>query len=93
MRDAQAGMAAASADGSGGGAHADEEAEEAAHAAEFITVPEAAERLRIGTNLAYELVARGEIPHIRIGRPIRIPVRVFERWIDERTTGGARRDQ
>ena len=39
----------------------------------MLTVPEAAKLLRIGRNHAYELVARGEIPSVRLGRLIRIP--------------------
>jgi excisionase family DNA binding protein len=38
-----------------------------------LTVEEAAAFLGIGRNAAYEAVARGEIPAIRIGRSIRIP--------------------
>ena len=39
----------------------------------MLTVPEVARLLRIGRNLAYELVARGEIPSRRLGRKILIP--------------------
>ena len=39
-----------------------------------LTVPEAARVLGIGKNLAYDAVARGEIPSIRIGRRILVPV-------------------
>ncbi len=39
----------------------------------MLTVAEAATLLRIGRNLAYQLVARGEIPSVRLGRLIRIP--------------------
>ncbi len=44
----------------------------------MLTVPEAAKLLRIGRNLAYELVARGEIPSIRFGRLIRVPRAALE---------------
>lgn len=47
----------------------------------LLTVPEAAKLLRIGRNLAYELVARGEIPSVRLGRVIRVPQASLERWI------------
>ena len=39
----------------------------------LLTVPETAKLLRISRNLAYELVARGELPAVRLGRVIRIP--------------------
>ncbi len=50
-------------------------------ASELLTVPEAARLLRISRNLAYELVARREIPSIRLGRVIRIPRSALDEWI------------
>lgn len=50
-------------------------------APELLTVPEAARLLRISRNLAYELVARREIPSIRLGRVIRIPRPTLDEWI------------
>ena len=47
----------------------------------LLTVPEAARVLRISRNLAYELVARGEIPAIRLGRVIRVPRAPLEEWV------------
>lgn len=49
----------------------------------LMTVPEAAKLLRISRNLAYELVARGEIPAIRLGRVIRVPRGTLEKWLME----------
>lgn len=43
-----------------------------------LTVPEVARLLRIGRNLAYELVARGDIPSRRLGRRIVVPRVEFE---------------
>ena len=37
-----------------------------------ITVAEAAKLLRVGRNALYEAVARGEVPHLRIGKLIRL---------------------
>jgi len=47
----------------------------------LLTVPEAAQLLRISRNLAYELIAQGELPHVRLGRVIRIPRHGLEHWI------------
>lgn len=47
----------------------------------LLTVPEAAKLLRISRGLAYELVARGRLPHIRLGRRILIPWHGLEEWI------------
>ena len=41
-------------------------------------VPEIAKRLRISRNAAYDGVARGEIPSVRIGRRIVVPRLAFE---------------
>jgi excisionase family DNA binding protein len=40
-------------------------------------VEEVAELLRISRNAAYDLVARKEIPSIRVGRLLRVPVGPF----------------
>lgn len=47
----------------------------------LLTVPETARLLRISRNLAYELVARGELPAIRFGRVIRIPRHALDDWV------------
>lgn len=47
----------------------------------LLKVPEAAKLLRISRNLAYDLVARGELPSVRLGRIIRVPRRGLEDWI------------
>ena len=43
-----------------------------------MTVEEASEALGISRSLAYELVRQGEIPSLRLGRRIVVPVRVLE---------------
>lgn len=55
----------------------------------LLTVSEAAKVLRIGRNLAYDLVARGELPSVRLGRVIRIPRSALDDWVKE---SAARRD-
>jgi hypothetical protein len=48
-----------------------------------ISVPEAGERyFGLCRNAAYDAAARGEIPTIRIGRLLRVPVRALERMLD-----------
>jgi excisionase family DNA binding protein len=39
---------------------------------DVMTVQEAAEFLRIGINQVYEAVNRGDLPHLRIGKTIRL---------------------
>jgi excisionase family DNA binding protein len=44
-----------------------------------ITVSEAARRLGIGRSAAYQAVALKQIPAVRIGRLLRVPVKALER--------------
>jgi excisionase family DNA binding protein len=46
-----------------------------------ITVEEAATRLRIGRNQAYEAVRRGDIPAIRVGARWLVPTIALERLL------------
>lgn len=45
---------------------------------------EVAQMLSIGKSTIYELLATGEIPSIRIGRSIRIPVKWLNEWVEKR---------
>ena len=47
-----------------------------------LTVMEAAEVLGISRTLAYELVARGELPSLRMGRRIVVPRRALEALLE-----------
>lgn len=49
---------------------------------EFLKVPEVARELRIARSRAYELVADGTIPAVRIGRSVRVSRRELERWLE-----------
>jgi excisionase family DNA binding protein len=46
------------------------------------TVSEAAALLGISRAHGYDLVARGEIPHLRLGRRVVVPKRVIEDLLD-----------
>ena len=48
-----------------------------------LTVEEAAAVLGISRALAYELVRRGEIPSVRLGRRIVVPVRALHAVLDD----------
>lgn len=50
---------------------------------EWMKVPEVAEELRIARSRAYELVANGKIPSVRIGRSVRVNRGELERWLEE----------
>jgi Helix-turn-helix domain len=48
-----------------------------------LSVPEAGRRyFGLCRNAAYDAAARGDIPTIRIGRLLRVPVRALERMLD-----------
>jgi excisionase family DNA binding protein len=50
---------------------------------EWLKVPEVAQVLRIARSRAYELVAEGEIPSVRIGRSVRVSRMELDRWLAE----------
>ena len=50
-----------------------------------ITVPEAARRLGIGRNSGYEAVRRGDIPVIRVGKRLLVPLAAFEAMLATRS--------
>jgi hypothetical protein len=48
-----------------------------------ISVPAAGKKyFDLSRNASYDAAARGEIPTIRIGRLLRVPVRALERMLD-----------
>jgi len=49
---------------------------------EVLTVAEAAALLRIGRNLAYDLITEGRLPHVRIGHRIIIPRQQLMDWLE-----------
>jgi prophage regulatory protein len=50
----------------------------------LLDVAELAHLLGIGRTKAYELIAREEIPSIRVGRCVRVPVDELRAWISSR---------
>jgi excisionase family DNA binding protein len=50
---------------------------------EYLKVPEVAQELRIARSRAYELVADGTIPAIKIGRSVRVSRKELEYWLQE----------
>jgi hypothetical protein len=55
-----------------------------------ITVPEAGLKyFGLSRNASYEAAARGQIPTIRVGRLLRVPIRAMERILDEVPTAAA----
>ncbi len=50
------------------------------------TVPEVARFLRISRCRAYSMAKKGVIPSIRVGRCVRIPSDLFEKWLSSDAT-------
>ena len=48
-----------------------------------VSVAEAAEMLGVSTWLYYERVKTGEVPFIKIGRRIRVPLAQLERFLEQ----------
>jgi excisionase family DNA binding protein len=57
---------------------------------EWLKVAEVAEGLRIARSRAYELVADGEIPAVKIGRSVRVSRKELEHWLEDRRYVDAR---
>ena len=50
----------------------------------LLTVNQAATRLGIGRSFLYDLMLRGELQSVKLGRARRIPVAALEKFIGER---------
>ena len=64
-------------------------AQEASPRRIVLTVPEVAAELQIPASTVYDLIRRGEIPSVRVGRRIRVPKRRLEDWINGRHEAAA----
>jgi putative molybdopterin biosynthesis protein len=49
------------------------------------TIPEVAEYLKMSKSKVYDLVKKGRIPFIKIGRNVRIRQSDLMRWLEEQT--------
>lgn len=56
----------------------------------LLTAVETAAVLGIGRNRTYELIASGELPSLKIGHSVRVPVAALSKWVDERATDGGK---
>ena len=56
---------------------------------ELLRVEEVQAVLGIGRSKVYEMIRRGELPTLHIGRLVRVPRWALEAWISERMTGAA----
>lgn len=52
---------------------------------ELLRVEQVAVALGVHRSTVFELLRKGELPVLRIGRSVRIPRRALQAWIDDRT--------
>lgn len=52
----------------------------------LVSVEEAATALGIGRSKAYELIASGELPFMRIGRRTLVPTKALSEWVDRQAS-------
>ncbi len=51
----------------------------------LLKIPEVAARLRISRSMVHLMIARGELPHVRIGRrAVRVPEDLLQAWLEAR---------
>jgi len=50
----------------------------------ILTVPETAKYLKLSKSKVYYLVQRNQIPHIKIGKNVRIRREDLQKWLEER---------
>jgi len=50
---------------------------------EWLTLREMQEMLAIGRTKAWQLVASGEVPAVKIGRSVRVSRKELEGWLEE----------
>jgi excisionase family DNA binding protein len=51
----------------------------------ILTIPEVARYLKMSKSKIYSLVSREEIPHLKIGRNVRIRSKDLQAWMEKRT--------
>jgi excisionase family DNA binding protein len=49
---------------------------------------ETADALGISRSKVYDLIASGQLPSVRIGNSLRVPVTALREWVDRQTTAG-----
>jgi excisionase family DNA binding protein len=51
----------------------------------ILTIPEVARYLKISKSKIYRLLSKNEIPHIKIGRNVRIRQTDLQMWVEKQT--------
>jgi excisionase family DNA binding protein len=51
----------------------------------LLRAEEVAAKLSVGRATAYEMMAGGVLPTVKIGRSVRVPLRALEAWVEEQS--------
>jgi excisionase family DNA binding protein len=54
---------------------------------------EAGEILGLGRSKVYEMLANGELPVVRVGRSVRVPVEALREWVSRQTHPSHQKDR
>src|SRR5689334_14693068 len=57
----------------------------------LLRLPEVEARLGLGRGAVYELVQRGDLPVVRVGRVVRAPVGALQYWVERQAEDHGRR--
>jgi len=49
----------------------------------LLRIPEVAKALGLGRSTIYELIAKGELPVVRVGRAIRVSATTVQKWVTD----------
>ena len=55
----------------------------------LLKATEVAQMLGLGRSKVYEMMAKGELPIVRIGTAVRVPKKALEEWIEDHTDNAA----
>ena len=53
----------------------------------LLRISAASQKLSVSKSKLYELVAKNQVPHVKIGNSLRIPVQALRTWIEKNTEG------
>ena len=59
----------------------------------LLRVPEVARMLSLSRSRVYEMTQTGELPHIRMGKSVRVPHSGLLRYLERRTVGTLDNDE
>jgi len=51
----------------------------------LLTIEQAAERLQVGRTFAYSLIAKGELPSLKLGRARRVSTQAIDQYVERLT--------